>query len=935
MEVTMLLLSLLLFLNSVNHFRFAATARTLFTNETDLLALLAFKDRITSDPSGVLSTWNATTHFCGWEGVTCGRKNQQRVIALDLSSRGLVGSLTPSIGNLTFLRKINLQNNSFFDAIPSHIGHLHRLQRLNLSFNSFVGGIPVELSNCSDLRRLDLKRIPLAGRIPDELRSLSKLEALRLEATNITGEIPPWLGNFSSLSLLTLWSNFFEGTIPEELGNLANLEYFEVSENMLSGIISLHLCNFSNLHFFNVANNQLQGSLPPTLGNALPRLNYLWLDGNRFEGPIPASIGNATRIGNIDFSNNRFSGQVPSNLGRLQGLYYLNLGGNQLEASDANGWEFLDSLTNCSFLRILALDDNRLGGILPKSIANLSIELHSLLIGSNHISGNIPSGIENLFNLYELAFEENLLTGNIPADIGKLQMLQALYLGGNRLTGTLPSSLGNLTRLNTLDLDGNAFEGPIPSSLGNLQHLADLDLSHNSLSGSIPKEIFNLSFLSNFVDFSDNNLIGELPLEVGSMTNLGALLLSGNKLSGEIPGTLSNCEVLENLFIDNNFLNGTIPASLSDIKALQNLDLSHNNLSGPIPELLANLHFLAYLNLSFNHLDGAVPTKGIFNNATAISLLGNDGLCGGIPELHLPACPRKSSNKRGRSHLVRVVIPIISAISCLTLIFLFVFLCWKQKPRKITRSPASSLDDTYPKVSYRELAEATERFSSTNLLGTGRYGSVYKGSLRCGNAVVAVKVFNMQQLGAIKSFVAECDALRIIRHRNLVKIITLCSGVDFRGYDFKALVFEFMPNGSLEEWLHPRISEQGMTNSLNVLQRLNIAIDVAEAMDYLHHNCQPPVVHCDLKPSNVLLDADMVAHVGDFGLAKILCEAKSMSLQNSANSTEVIRGTLGMSLQNTGQGDWSLHQVMCIAMESFFWRFLQERDQLMMHLTMD
>ncbi|XP_073100110.1 probable LRR receptor-like serine/threonine-protein kinase At3g47570 [Elaeis guineensis] len=492
-------------------------------------------------------------------------------------------------------------------------------------------------------------------------------------------------------------------------------------------------------------------------------------------------------------------------------------------------------------------------------------------------------------------FENNLLTGNIPEDIGKLQMLQLLYLRDNRLTGTLPSSLGNLTRLNELDLDSNAFEGPIPSSLGNLQHLADLNLSQNSLSGSIPKEIFNLSTLSNYMDFSHNYLIGKLPSDIGSMQNFRALYLSGNKLSGEIPPTLGNCGVLENLFIHNNFLQGTIPQSLSDIRALQNLDLSHNNLSRPIPQLLANLYFLAYLNLSFNHLDGVVPTKEIFNHATAISLLGNHGLCGGIPELHLPACPKNSSEKSGgRSHLVRVVIPIITAISCLTLILLFVFLYWKQKPRKDTTSPASSLDDKYPKVSYRELAEATDGFSTTNLVGTGRYSSVYKGSLLRGNAAVAVKVFNLQQLGAIKSFVAECDALRIIRHRNLVKIITLCSSVDFRGHDFKALVFEFMPNGSLEEWLNLRISEQGMTNSLNLLQRLNIAIDVAEAMDYLHHNCQPPGVHCDLKPSNVLLDADMVAHVGDFGLAKILCEAMSISFQNSANSTDVIRGTLGV-----------------------------------------
>ena len=157
---------------------------------------------------------------------------------------------------------------------------------------------------------------------------------------------------------------------------------------------------------------------------------------------------------------------------------------------------------------------------------------------------------------------------------------------------------------------------------------------------------------------------------------------------------------------------------------------------------------------------------------------------------------------------------------------------------------------------------------------------------------MAVKVFNLQQTGASRSFMTECRALSSIRHRNLIKIISSCSSIDSEGKDFKALIFDFMPNGSLENWLHPIVDDRHPVNSLSFIQRLNIAIDVAKALDYLHNDCQTPVIHCDLKPSNILLDHDMTAHVGDFGLAKVFPQAMSMSLRYSISSIG-LRGTIG------------------------------------------
>ena len=169
------------------------------------------------------------------------------------------------------------------------------------------------------------------------------------------------------------------------------------------------------------------------------------------------------------------------------------------------------------------------------------------------------------------------------------------------------------------------------------------------------------------------------------------------------------------------------------------------------------------------------------------------------------------------------------------------------------------------RVSYLELVSATDGFSETNLLSTGGFGSVYKGILSDG-IEAAVKVFNLDLEGAAISFEVECEMLCNVRHRNLVKVISCCSQIDFKG-----LVLSYMPNGSLEKWLYSQSS------SLNIVQRLDIMIDAASALEYLHHGYEVPIVHCDLKPSNILLDDDMVAHVADFGIAKLLGGGDSMT----------------------------------------------------------
>lgn len=144
----------------------------------------------------------------------------------------------------------------------------------------------------------------------------------------------------------------------------------------------------------------------------------------------------------------------------------------------------------------------------------------------------------------------------------------------------------------------------------------------------------------------------------------------------------------------------------------------------------------------------------------------------------------------------------------------------------------------------------------------------------------------METRGANRSFMAECEALRSLRHRNLVPILTACSSIDSEGNDFKALVYEFMPNGSLDSLLYPKEDTTHTSRYPSLAQRLTIACDIANALEYLHHSSQRPIVHADLKPSNILLDIDMTARISDFGLARFLDNVNT-------TSTVAVKGTVG------------------------------------------
>jgi len=209
----------------------------------------------------------------------------------------------------------------------------------------------------------------------------------------------------------------------------------------------------------------------------------------------------------------------------------------------------------------------------------------------------------------------------------------------------------------------------------------------------------------------------------------------------------------------------------------------------------------------------------------------------------------------------------------------------------------------HPRGSHREFSEATRGFEQASLIGSGRFGRVYEGTLRDGTRV-AVKVLDPKSGGEVsRSFKRECQVLRRTRHRNLVRVVTACSQPDFH-----ALVLPLMPNGSLESRLYP--PDGGPGRGLDLAQLVSIASDVAEGLAYLHHYAPVRVVHCDLKPSNVLLDDDMTAVVADFGIARLVKDVGDIddlgSTAGSADPCNSITGLLPGSVGYIAPGTESL-----------------------------
>ncbi|XAR57956.1 Non-specific serine/threonine protein kinase [Bertholletia excelsa] len=554
-------------------------------------------------------------------------------------------------------------------------------------------------------------------------------------------------------------------------------------------------------------------------------------------------------------------------------------------------------MTNCTSLSYLFINQNPWGVSLPESVGNLSRTLEIFDASNCQLKGPIPRGIGYL-KVNILLLHDSNLRGSIPPTIRGMERLQMLYLNGNEIEGSIPDEICLLHNLGVIDLRSNKLSGFIPGCIGNLTLLQKLFLDSNKLNAAIPPSLWSLKNLV-YLNLSTNSLIGSLDPSMMPIKTLVLLDLSWNQLSGKIPNTMGAFESLTALNLSKNLLWGPIAESIGNLRALDSLDLSNNNLSGTIPKTLESLRFLKFLNLSFNMLSGEIPSGGVFRNLTAQSFMENGALCGQLPMLQVPACKSQQTRKSWKNTFLKTFLPTISLVIAFASCLIF----WKYHRR--TTFQGTNQGGTVPAIehkviSYRELCRATNDFSESNSIGEGSFGSVYKGVLADGE-IVAVKILNLQVEGAFRSFDIECKVLSTIRHRNLVKVISTCTSPELR-----ALIIEYMPNGSLDKWLY---SNQ---QCLDVLQRLSIMIDVAFALEYLHHSRQEPIVHCDLKPSNVLLDEEMVAHVADFGIAKILAAGSTTTQTKTLGTLGYIAPEYGSEGRVSVKGDIYSYGVLVL-----------------------
>ncbi|XVF23448.1 hypothetical protein REPUB_Repub13aG0039600 [Reevesia pubescens] len=524
-------------------------------------------------------------------------------------------------------------------------------------------------------------------------------------------------------------------------------------------------------------------------------LEILRLWKNNLSGNIPDSISNTSKLRKLSLQENSFSGLIPNKLGDLRFLEELRLWSNNLTIETSNGeWSFFSSLVNCKYLRRLELSFNPLNNILPTSISNLSTSLQYLVLQGCKIRGSMPMEIGSLNNAIWIDISFNELSGPIPATIGRLKNLQLSSLDGNKLQGYIPNDLCGLKRLFHLSLGANELDGPLPTCLCDLTSLRNLNLSSNKLHSAIPLSFWSLKDILD-VDLSSNYLSGSLPLDIGNLKVVTYLNLSRNLLSSDIPLTIGSLRDLQVLVLSNNIFQGPIPQSLGESMSLTSLGLSHNNLSGVIPKSLERLSYLNYFDVSFNRLEGEIPSRGPFVNFAAKSFMKNYALCGS-PRLQVQPC--KNNNHQSNKtflHVLKYVLPTFASI-IIVVVFIIIYKKRQQKSTNLVIEEDFILVEMWRRVSYNQLLQGNDGFSENNLLGLGSFGSVYKGMLSDGRNV-AIKVFNLQIDGAFRSFDIECEVMSNILHRNLVKVITSCSTIDF-----KALVLEFMPNGSLEKWLY-------------------------------------------------------------------------------------------------------------------------------------
>ncbi|KAL2578010.1 hypothetical protein AAZV13_16G172500 [Glycine max] len=613
-------------------------------------------------------------------------------------------------------------------------------------------------------------------------------------------------------------------------------------------------CNFFVMNFRDLSYNQISGEIPYNIG--FLQVATLSLQGNRLTGKIPEVIGLMQALAILDLSDNELIGPIPPILGNLSYTGKLYLHGNMLTGP------IPPELGNMSRLSYLQLNDNQLVGQIPDELGKLE-HLFELNLANNHLEGSIPLNISSCTALNKFNVHGNHLSGSIPLSFSRLESLTYLNLSANNFKGSIPVELGHIINLDTLDLSSNNFSGHVPGSVGYLEHLLTLNLSHNSLQGPLPAEFGNLRSIQ-IIDMSFNYLLGSVPPEIGQLQNLVSLILNNNDLRGKIPDQLTNCLSL-------NFLCVFLTASHCLLLIF---------FSVVIEGLMSHYFVSCVRNVSYNNLSGVIPLMKNFSRFSADSFIGNPLLCGNwlgsICDLYMP-------KSRGVFSRAAIVCLIVGTITLLAMVTIAIYRS-SQSTQLIKGS--SGTGQGPPKLvilhmglaihTFDDIMRVTDNLNEKYIVGYGASSTVYKCVLKNSRPIAIKRLYN-QHPHSSREFETELETIGSIRHRNLVTL---------HGYALtpngNLLFYDYMENGSLWDLLHGPSKKV----KLDWEARMRIAVGTAEGLAYLHHDCNPRIIHRDIKSSNILLDENFEARLSDFGIAKCLSTART-------HASTFVLGTIG------------------------------------------
>ncbi|ESQ47922.1 hypothetical protein EUTSA_v10022054mg [Eutrema salsugineum] len=821
-----------------------------------------------TESNDVFSTWtNHQNSACEFAGIVC--NSIGNVVEINLGSRSLINGDDDSSSDLPF------------DSICD----LKFLEKLVLGNNFLRGRILKSLSNCNRLRYLDLGINNFSGEFPT-IDSLRFLEFLSLNASGISGKFP-WnsLKRLKRLSFLSVGDNHFEPhPFPGEILNLTALNWIYLSNSSISGKIPEGIKNLVRLQNLELSDNEISGEIPKGIVH-LRKLKQLEIYNNYLSGKLPLGFGNLTNLRSFDASNNLLDGDL-SELRSLKSLVSLGLFENRLTG------EIPKEFGDFKCLAALSLYRNQLTGKLPEKLGSWT-GFHYIDVSENFLEGQIPSDMCKKGAMTHLLMLQNRFTGQFPESYAKCKTLIRIRVSNNSLSGVVPPGIWGLPNLHFLDFASNRFEGTLTDDIGFAKSLGSLDLSRNWFSGSLPSQISGATSLVS-VNIRMNKFSGQIPDSFGKFKELVSLYLDQNNLSGAIPESLSLCTSLADLNLAGNSLSGNIPESFGSLKLLNSLNLSRNKLSGTIPVGLSSLK-LSLLDLSGNELTGSVPEP-----LKTGSFEGNSGLCSSeIAYLQPCLCGKPLGHEGKAKHLSKLEIcSIVAVVFALFLLFCnVIFKINRDRSSRTAQKKNNWVLSSFRLLNLNEM-EIIDEIKSENLIGRGGQRNVYRVTLKNGETLAVKHIWGREicnesfrsSTGMLsarnnnnnnnKEFEAEVATLSNVKHINVVKLF--CS---ITSEDSKLLVYEFMPNGSLWEQLHERRGEQ----EIGWRVRQAIALGAARGLAYLHHGLDRPVIHRDVKSSNILLDEEWRPRIADFGLAKII---QPDSVQQDF-SAPLVKGTLG------------------------------------------